>query len=66
MFVKDSSANKCGVICSSFEIVSSMLMTSEEFTDSKVPAYMCCACERMLYKRLGGGIGSIGWSCFTF
>ncbi|CAM9860894.1 unnamed protein product [Ascophyllum nodosum] len=35
VFVKDSSANKCGVICSSFEIVSSMLMTSEEFTNNK-------------------------------
>ncbi|CAN0351959.1 unnamed protein product, partial [Scytosiphon promiscuus] len=36
VFVKDSSANKCGVICSSFEIISSMLMTSEEFKESKV------------------------------
>lgn len=35
VFVKDSSANKCGVICSSFEIISSMLMTSEEFKESK-------------------------------
>lgn len=36
VFVKDSSANKCGVICSSFEIISSMLMTSDEFTQCKV------------------------------
>eukprot|EP00903_Cladosiphon_okamuranus_P014976 g13861.t1 len=35
VFVKDSSANKCGVICSSFEIISSMLMTSDEFKESK-------------------------------
>ncbi|CAM9314944.1 unnamed protein product [Discosporangium mesarthrocarpum] len=34
-FVKDSSANKCGVICSSFEIITSMLMPQEEFTDNK-------------------------------
>lgn len=37
VFVKDSSANKCGVICSSFEIISSMLMGSEEFKENKVP-----------------------------
>lgn len=36
VFVKDSSANKCGVICSSFEIASSMLMTSDEFKKDKV------------------------------
>ncbi|CAN0149369.1 unnamed protein product, partial [Laminaria digitata] len=35
VFVKDSSANKCGVICSSFEIISSMLMTTDEFMKSK-------------------------------
>lgn len=29
--VKDSSANKCGVICSSFEINSSMLLSHDEF-----------------------------------
>lgn len=33
---QDSSANKCGVICSSFEIIASMLMTSEEFKENKV------------------------------
>jgi glutamate dehydrogenase len=27
--VKDSSANKCGVICSSFEIMSSMLLSEK-------------------------------------
>jgi glutamate dehydrogenase len=33
--VKDSSANKCGVICSSFEIMSSMLLSEAEFTSVK-------------------------------
>ena len=33
--VKDSSANKCGVICSSFEIMSSMLLSEEEFSEVK-------------------------------
>jgi glutamate dehydrogenase len=28
---KDSSANKCGVICSSYEIIASMLLSKEEF-----------------------------------
>jgi glutamate dehydrogenase len=31
MIIKDSSANKTGVICSSFEIIASLIMTSEEF-----------------------------------
>ncbi|MHC4991192.1 MAG: NAD-glutamate dehydrogenase domain-containing protein [Planctomycetota bacterium] len=31
LIVKDSSANKCGVICSSFEIIASMLLSEEEF-----------------------------------
>ena len=31
MIVKDSSANKCGVICSSLEIIAGMLLTEEEF-----------------------------------
>jgi len=33
--VKDSSANKCGVIVSSYEIISAMLMDEEEFVDNK-------------------------------
>jgi glutamate dehydrogenase len=32
---KDSSANKCGVICSSYEIIASMLLSSEEFLELK-------------------------------
>ncbi|RLO13646.1 hypothetical protein DYB28_006571 [Aphanomyces astaci] len=35
VIVKDSSANKCGVICSSYEIVSSMLLEPQEFLDIK-------------------------------
>ncbi|MBV72116.1 MAG: hypothetical protein CMH52_12380 [Myxococcales bacterium] len=31
LFVKDSSANKCGVICSSFEIAASLLIDEETF-----------------------------------
>jgi len=37
--VKDSSANKCGVICSSLEIVASMLLTAHEFKAIK-PRYV--------------------------
>ena len=33
--VKDSSANKCGVICSSFEVMASMLLSEDEFTAVK-------------------------------
>jgi glutamate dehydrogenase len=35
VIVKDSSANKCGVICSSFEIVASMLLSEQEFLQIK-------------------------------
>ena len=35
LIVKDSSANKCGVICSSLEILSSMLLTEDEFMEIK-------------------------------
>merc|ERR1719204_2595838 len=35
MIVKDSSANKAGVCCSSYEIVASMLLSKEEFLDVK-------------------------------
>jgi len=31
LIVKDSSANKCGVICSSYEIIASMMLSEEEF-----------------------------------
>ncbi|GBG31440.1 NAD-specific glutamate dehydrogenase, putative [Hondaea fermentalgiana] len=35
VIVKDSSANKCGVICSSMEIIASMLLDKAEFLDLK-------------------------------
>jgi hypothetical protein len=33
--IKDSSANKCGVICSSYEISAAMLLNEEEFYENK-------------------------------
>ena len=35
VFVKDSSANKCGVITSSYEICAAMLLTEEQFFENK-------------------------------
>jgi glutamate dehydrogenase len=35
LIVKDSSANKCGVICSSFEILASMLLNTDKFMEIK-------------------------------
>lgn len=35
LIVKDSSANKCGVICSSFEVLSGLTLTDEEFIKIK-------------------------------
>lgn len=35
LIIKDSSANKCGVMCSSFEISSSMLLSESEFLTIK-------------------------------
>lgn len=35
LIIKDSSANKCGVICSSYEIIACMLLTEEEFLANK-------------------------------
>jgi len=35
LIFKDSSANKCGVICSSFEIISSLILTPDEFLEIK-------------------------------
>ena len=37
--VKDSSANKCGVICSSMEIIAGMLISKEQFSEIK-PEYV--------------------------
>ncbi len=35
LIFKDSSANKCGVICSSFEIISSLILKPQEFLEIK-------------------------------
>lgn len=35
LIVKDSTANKCGVICSSYEIIASLVLTVEEFIEIK-------------------------------
>ncbi|MHC5024259.1 MAG: NAD-glutamate dehydrogenase domain-containing protein [Planctomycetota bacterium] len=35
LILKDSSANKCGVICSSFEIIACMLLSEDEFLGIK-------------------------------
>jgi glutamate dehydrogenase len=35
VIIKDSSANKCGVICSSYEIIASMLLDEKTFVDLK-------------------------------
>ena len=35
LIIKDASANKCGVICSSYEIMSGLLLTKEEFLLAK-------------------------------
>mmetsp|Transcript_26460 Transcript_26460/g.39650 ORF Transcript_26460/g.39650 Transcript_26460/m.39650 type:complete len:132 (-) Transcript_26460:627-1022(-) len=35
VIVKDSSANKCGVITSSYEICAAMLLSEEDFYDNK-------------------------------
>ena len=52
--VKDSSANKCGVITSSCEVAGSMLLTKKEFVDNK-PALVHDVLERLrLLARLEG------------
>ena len=44
--IKDSSANKCGVICSSMEIVASMILDEDEFKTLK-PRYVPQVLERL-------------------
>jgi len=44
--VKDSSANKCGVICSSMEIVASMVMSAGQFKQLK-PQYVPQVLDRL-------------------
>ena len=42
---QDSSANKCGVVCSSMEIVASMTLSDDEFVELK-PTYVAPLLER--------------------
>jgi glutamate dehydrogenase len=44
--IKDSSANKCGVICSSYEISACMVLTDEEFLSIK-DTYVAQVLERL-------------------
>jgi glutamate dehydrogenase len=46
LILKDSSANKCGVICSSFEITASHLLTEREFLDHK-PRFVAEVLDRL-------------------
>ena len=44
--IKDSSANKCGVICSSYEIIGSMLLPEEDFLSIK-PVFVQQVVEKL-------------------
>ena len=46
IIVKDSSANKCGVICSSYEVVASLMISQQEFLEIK-PVYVQEVLERL-------------------
>ncbi len=46
LIIKDSSANKCGVMCSSFEIAESMLLNEEQFLEIK-PAFVAQVLEKL-------------------
>lgn len=46
--IKDSSANKCGVVCSSFEVLASMLLSESEFLEHK-PEFVSQVIERLRY-----------------
>ncbi len=46
VILKDSSANKCGVICSSFEITASHLLTEQEFLANK-PRFVAEVLDRL-------------------
>ncbi|CAM2008640.1 NAD-glutamate dehydrogenase domain-containing protein [Acanthopleuribacter pedis] len=49
LMFKDSSANKCGVICSSFEILASLILSTEEFMDIK-DIYVSQVLEKLRQK----------------
>jgi glutamate dehydrogenase len=44
--IKDSSANKCGVICSSYEITASMMLSPDEFLSVK-PIFVAQVLDRL-------------------
>ncbi|MSR69527.1 MAG: hypothetical protein EXS17_04195 [Phycisphaerales bacterium] len=46
LIIKDSSANKCGVMCSSFEIAESMLLNEEQFLTIK-PKFVTQVLEKL-------------------
>ena len=46
LIIKDSSANKCGVMCSSFEIAESMLLNEEQFLKIK-PQFVAQVLEKL-------------------
>jgi glutamate dehydrogenase len=52
--VKDSSANKCGVICSSMEIAASMLLDEKEFLELKPACAPAPARTRATLSRRAG------------
>ncbi|CAM2068082.1 Glutamate dehydrogenase [Sulfidibacter corallicola] len=49
LMFKDSSANKCGVICSSFEILASLIIQPEEFMEIK-DVYVAQVLEKLRAK----------------
>lgn len=49
LIFKDSSANKCGVICSSFEILASLILTPDEFLAMK-PEYVPQVLQKLREK----------------
>ncbi len=49
LMFKDSSANKCGVICSSFEIISSLILSPKEFMKIKT-VYVTQVIEKLRIK----------------
>jgi len=63
--VKDSSANKCGVICSSFEIMSSMLLDEEEFAANKEELGECLSGGGRAFVGAVVGLGSFGQSLYS-
>ena len=66
--VKDSSANKCGVICSSYEILAAHVLSSEEFEQRKpeIVAEILCKLRELarleaelLFREHGSFVGAL-------